>query len=127
MPCTDKDNRDTGAPNDALISEADVLTRWPALSKSKLLAARKAGRIAWVRGKRGAAWYRATSIEHFITMELEQPCRDRENMPSLNSAANGSPKNPAAVASIASGMTPAMAARAAQASAQRILKSRKPA
>jgi hypothetical protein len=59
---------------ETLISESDVLTRWPALSRSRLLAARESGTISWVRGKRGSAWYRSIAIENFISKELEQPC-----------------------------------------------------
>jgi hypothetical protein len=110
---------------EALLSEADVLKRWPALSKSKLLAARKDKRIGWVRGKRGAAWYRPSAIEIFITQELEQPCRDHAHETFLNSAANGSPRNPADPATTASGMTQELAERAGQASAKRILSGQK--
>ena len=112
---------------EALISETDVLTRWPALSRSALLAARKAGSIAWVRGKRGSAWYRPAAVETFITKELEQPCRDHAREISLNSAANGSPKNPEGPGGTDSGMTPAMEEHVALACAQTILKPRKAA
>jgi hypothetical protein len=111
--------------NEALISEQDVLKRWPVLSGSKLLGARKSGRIAWVRGKRGAAWYRASAVEIFIAKELEQPCRDPGPEIYLRSADSGSPKSLADQGSIASGMTPALAERAALASARRILKPQK--
>ena len=57
---------------DSLISEPDVLARWPALSKSRLRIARHTGIIAWVKGKRGSAWYRPPAIEIFIAKELEQ-------------------------------------------------------
>ena len=75
-----------------LLSEPDVLTRWPALAKSTLLAARKTGTIAWVRGKRGSAWYRPSAIETFITKELEQPCLGLEQTLSSSSESNGSPR-----------------------------------
>jgi hypothetical protein len=68
-----------------LMSEVDVLQRWPALSKSGLRAARHGGRIAWVKGKRGSAWYRPSAIETFITEELEQPCHDLAKKLSSNS------------------------------------------
>jgi hypothetical protein len=106
--------------SEMLISEADALKRWPPLSKSRLLAARKCGRIAWVRGKRGSAWYRPSAIETFITMELEQPCRGRAQEISLNSAANGSPKNQVPHSSIVSGLSPALEEHAARACAQKI-------
>lgn len=108
--------------SDHLIAEADVLARWPALSKSGLRAARHAGRIAWIRGKRGSAWYRASAIEEFIRRELEQPCREQGPDRYSNSVANGLPKNPDVPASIVSGMTPEMEELVAQASAQRILR-----
>jgi hypothetical protein len=107
---------------ETLLSEDDVLAQWPALSKCGLRAARQAHKIGWVRGKRGSAWYRPSAIETFISEELEQPCRAHAQEPSLNSAANGLPKNLGVLASTVSGMTLEMEERAAQASALRILK-----
>ena len=111
--------------SDALMSEPDVLTRWPALSKSGLRAARHDGRIRWVRGKRGSAWYRATAIETFISQELEQPCLDPDPGSSYPLESTGSPKNPAALDSIITGTTNELAERAGLASAQRILNRQK--
>jgi len=91
-----------------LISENDVLARWPALSKSALLAARKSGRIGWVRGKRGSAWYREEAIEAFITKELEQPCHDQEHDRFSNLADNGSPRTPVRPSYTASGLSQAL-------------------
>jgi hypothetical protein len=104
-----------------LISEAAVLKRWPLLSKHQLRAARKAGRISWIKGKRGSAWYRAIFVENFIAQELE--CLAQESDPYLKSAASGSLKNPDDLVSTVSGMIPEMEELASQASAQRILKS----
>jgi hypothetical protein len=109
----------------SLVSEAAVLTEWPVLSKATLTRARKSGRIAWIRGKRGSAWYRPSAIEEFIKKELEQPCRAHAPDHSLNSKGNGLLKNPASPDSIDSGVTPALAERVAQASAHRILKPQK--
>jgi hypothetical protein len=110
---------------DQLLAEQAVLTRWPALSKATLINARKSGKIAWVRGKRGSAWYRASAIEDFIKKELEQPCHEQGPDRYSNSAANGSPKNLDAPATIVSGMSPDMEKMeelVALASAQRILR-----
>jgi hypothetical protein len=105
-----------------LIAEADALTKWPALSKSGLRAARHTGRIAWVRGKRGSAWYRLSAIETFIQQELEQPCRARAYDHSLRSLTNGSPMTQDRHSSIDSGLSLELEELVAQASAQRILK-----
>jgi hypothetical protein len=104
-----------------LLCESDVLKRWPVLSKLKLLAARNGGRIAWVCGKRKSAWYRPSSIENYITMELEKPCHVRATQIALNSAASGSPvSQEGGFTDI--GMTPAMEEHVALACAQTILK-----
>jgi hypothetical protein len=110
------------ANTESLISEVAVLARWPALSKSTLRAARKAGRISWVKGKRSSAWYRASAVEKFIEKRLEQPCHDQDQSPYLSSVANGSlttqgPKN-----FIGSGLPSDLEELVARASAQRILK-----
>jgi hypothetical protein len=108
--------------SEPLISETEALARWPALSKSGLRSARHAGRIAWVRGKRGSAWYRPSAIETFIQQELEQPCRARAHDHSLLSQTNGSPTTQDRHSSIASGLSQELEERVAQASAQRILR-----
>ena len=97
-----------------LIPEIEVLARWPALSKCGLRAARQARRIAWIRGKRGSAWYRLSEIEIFITKELEQPCRVARRDPNLNLPVNGSPKNQDAPATTVSGLTQELAEHAAR-------------
>jgi hypothetical protein len=103
-----------------LIAEADVLKQWPVLSRALLLAARKQGRIAWVRGKRGSPFYRPSAIEEFIHKELEQPCRAHAHDHSLNSAANGSPTTQHPDSSIVSGLSPVLEEHAARAYAQKI-------
>jgi hypothetical protein len=108
----------------SLISETEVLVRWPALSKAGLKAARENGKISWVRGKRGSAWYRPSAIEHFINQELEQPCRDHARAPSLNLPGNGLPTIPVASGSIASGVTRAMEEHVALVYEQATLKPR---
>ena len=106
--------------DDILISEPDVLKRWPALSKAGLLAARKTGTIAWVRGKRGSAWYRPSAIETFITKELEQPCLDRGLAPSSRSATNGLPTSKDPKNYTASGLSQELEELVAQVSVQKI-------
>ena len=103
-----------------LLSEPDVLARWPALSKCGLRAARQAGRISWVKGKRGSAWYREETIESYIAKELEQPCHDLARDHSLNLAANGLPKIPAPHFSTDSGLSQALEEHAARACARKI-------
>jgi hypothetical protein len=103
-----------------LLSEPDVLSRWPALSKCGLRAARKTGRISWVRGKRGSAFYREEAIEQFIQKELEKPCRDHARDLYLNSAANGSPGSPAHPSTTDFGLSQELEEHAAQACARKI-------
>lgn len=105
----------------ALLSESEVLARWPALSKSGLRAARKAGRISWIKGKRGSAWYREEAIETFIHEELEL-CRARAHEKNTFAAINGSRRNQAALVGTVSGLTKEQEELAAHLSAQRILK-----
>jgi excisionase family DNA binding protein len=45
MPLTDKNDRDTGATNDALISEPAVLKRWPALAAVPAAFVRPSARV----------------------------------------------------------------------------------
>lgn len=105
-----------------LISELEVLRRWPALSKSTLRAARKAGRISWIKGKRGSAWYRVTAIKSFINAEMEIPCRDRVHDQNTLAAINGSQKSRGAPAGTGFGLTKEQEELAAHLCAQRILK-----
>jgi hypothetical protein len=113
------------ANSEELLSEATVLSRWPALSKSLLRIARQQGRISWVKGKRGSAWYRPPSVETFITKELEQPCLDHAPDRSLSSAGNGSLTTQDRRSSIDSGLNSELEERVALASAQRILAKQK--
>jgi hypothetical protein len=106
--------------SDTLVSEADVLTRWPALSRAALLAARKSQRIGWVRGKRGSAWYRPSAVEIYISQELEQPCRAHAHDHYLNSVDSGSPTTQDRPSSTVSGLSPALEEHAARACAQKI-------
>src|SRR5665213_4486994 len=92
-------------PN-SLISEKDVLFYRPALSKGRLLAARKAGIIVWTSGKRHSAWYRLAGVDAYLKSHLEQPCRAQEEKPSLHLVDSGSLKNLSVPASTVSGMTP---------------------
>jgi hypothetical protein len=110
---------------DGLMSEAAVLKCWPALSKARLRVARGVGQIAWVKGKRGSAWYRPTAIETFITKELEQPCRVPEQSHSSSSAINGSPESQDRKNSIVSGLSQELAERVAKASLQKIFAKQK--
>jgi hypothetical protein len=112
----------TVTPAEILVSERDVLTRWPALSKAGLKGARQTGKIARVRGKRGSAWYRASAIETFISKELEQPCRAHAHDHYSNSAVNGSPTTQDHLISTVSGLSPELEEHAALASARRISK-----
>jgi hypothetical protein len=107
-------------PIDPLMAEADVLMRWPALSQTRLRVARHRGHIAWVKGKRGSAWYRPSAIETFITKELEQPCRADAHAPSLNLAANGSPATRDHPSSTVFGLSRELEEHAAQACARKI-------
>jgi hypothetical protein len=108
--------------NDDLISEPDVLQRWPALSKSRLRIARHTGLITWVRGKRSSAWYRPSAIETFISKELEQPCRAQETGPYLSSEVNGSPMNEGRKSSTDSGLSPELEELVAQRLVRKIFK-----
>ena len=110
---------------DPLLSERTVLERWPALSKCGLRAARQTGRIAWVRGKRGSAWYRPSAIEIFIINEMEQPCLAPAPGRSSRSAINGSLRNLVVPVTTATGKTQPQAEQDALASAQRILSGQK--
>lgn len=102
-----------------LLSEADVLALWPCLSRDSLLAARKARRIAWVRGKRRAPWYRPAAVRAFIDSLEQCPVPDETRCSSL--AGNGSPASREEPASTASGLTEELIDLAARASAQTIL------
>lgn len=88
-----------------LLSEPDVLRRWPALSRAMLRSARQTGRIGWVRGKRGSPWYRPSAIETFINKELEHQCRVQEPDPYSSSGTNGLPQNRAQKNSTDSGLS----------------------
>src|SRR6185437_7022522 len=112
------------SPEDTLISEREVLRRWPVLSLDDLRGARKSGRITWVAGKRGSAWYRPSAIQAYISEFKEHRCLARERMPCSSLATNGSAEFPEARHSTVSGLTQEMEERVAQASAQRILKKR---
>lgn len=88
-----------------MISESDVLARWPALSLALLRRARKQGQISWIPGKRHSAWYRADAVEQFIANYVEQPCRAVAKLPSSNSADSGSPSIPDRHSSTVSGLS----------------------
>lgn len=103
-----------------LMPEKAVLNQWPCLSLEGLRAARAAGKIAWVKGKRGSAWYRPEAIRNYIREYLEKPCRAPELEPSSNSAAIGSPPSQGENVYTLSGLTPEMVEHAGRASAQRI-------
>lgn len=105
---------------DALMPESAVLNNYPVLSLSRLRRARAEGEIAWVKGKRGSAWYRPSAIETFITEHMETPCHDNPKRPSLNSADNGSPKNRERRLSVVTGLSPDQVEHAALACAQKI-------
>src|SRR5580692_5841965 len=111
---------DISSKHDEPISEKDVLDRWPLLSLEDLRAARKHGRIAWISGKRGSAWYRPSAVQIYITEFKERRCHVREKTPSSSLANNGSAQFLEAPRSTASGMTRELEERVAQASAQRI-------
>jgi hypothetical protein len=107
---------------DEPIREQAAVQNWPLLSPAGLHAARLAGKIAWIRGKRGSIWYRPSAIRAYIAEHLETPCRAHAPARSSNSPANGSPPSPAPATSTASGMTPELEEHVARACAQRILK-----
>jgi hypothetical protein len=90
------------------------------ISKLGLRAARHAGQIAWVRGKRGSAWYRPSAIEQFISKELEKPCHDRGPARSSKSVTSGSPMIPDHHSYTDSGLSPELEEHAARALAQQI-------
>jgi hypothetical protein len=105
-----------------LLSEKEVLEHWRCLSVGGLRVARKNKTIDWISGKRRSAWYYPAAIEKFIQEEMEIRCLDLDKTPYSNSADNGLRKSPVATAITDSGTTREMVERAAQASAQRILK-----
>jgi hypothetical protein len=101
------------------IREREVLLRWQFISPAMLRTARDNGQIAWIRGKWNSRLYRTEAVEAFIA-SLECPVREQGH--SLKSQGNGSPKTHPAPTSTDSGLSPELVERAAQASAQRILK-----
>jgi len=110
------------ADREELLAEADVLDRWPALSKSSLRTARQQGRISWVKGKRGSAWYRASAVEKFIEKRLEQPCHDQDQSPSSKSEGTGLRESRTDQDFIITGMTQELEERAARSLARTISK-----
>jgi len=108
--------------SDDLISEIAVLARWPALSKSRLRIARHTGLIAWVKGKRGSAWYRPSSVEDFIKRKLEHPCLENAPDHYSSSATTGSPTKKEQKSSTTSGLSPELEELVAQVSVQKIFK-----
>src|SRR5262245_43871430 len=107
---------------DGLIDEQAVLDRWPALSRSKLRAARKSKRVGWVCGKRGYAWYRPSAIEEFIRKELEKPCLAQEPTPSSSLEGNGLPTNTEQKSSTDSGLSQEQEELVAQRLVQKIFR-----
>lgn len=78
------------ALEDAPIYESDVVDKYPLLTVSMLRAARRRGRISWIRGKQGRAYYLPSDIEAYILSDLGVPCQSQEPAPSSNSAGSGS-------------------------------------
>lgn len=106
----------------SLLSESQVIKFWPCLSRIGLRAARKSGKIRWVRGQRGTAWYETSAVREYIRDVLEVArCLDHDPDPCSNSAVNGS--RPRAIEEIctAIGSTPELEEHVAKVCAQRIL------
>jgi hypothetical protein len=103
-----------------LLSEAQVLDRWPMLSAGVLQRARREKAVTWHKGKRKSAWYRVSDVEAFIERKLKHECRAPENPLCSNSPDNGSPPIPGAPSSIDSGLTPALEEHVAEALAHQI-------
>jgi len=102
------------------IPEAEVLARWPVLAASALRIARHQGKIAWIRGKRGTAWYRAEAVQSYISTYMEQPCRALERHPSSNLEDNGSRTSRAAPISTDIGLSRDLEEHVAKAFARKI-------
>ena len=104
------------------IPEAQVLARWPVLSAAGLRRARLEGKIGWVRGKRGSAWFRPTAVQAYIHdfLENEPSCHVSERPHSLNSAASGSRAAQIRPASTDIGLSPEAIEQAALAFARKI-------
>jgi len=94
------------AAGDEPVPERSVLDRWQLLSSGGLLAARRAGKIAWIKGKRGSVWYRPSAVRDYIAAYLENPCHDRAQDHCSSSTDNGSLPSMEAGTSTGSGLTP---------------------
>lgn len=101
-----------------LLPEKEILRRWPLLSLNHLRAARASGTIAWVRGKRGTAWYRPEAVTEYIRKYLEEPCREQPL------EAHGLPPSNKGKDTMTASVPPELLERVAARSAARIMKKR---
>ena len=108
------------APDDEPISQEQVLARWACLSVERLRAARAAGHISWIKGKRGHPFYRPGAVKAYIADYLEHPCPAHGPIPSSNSADNGSPATQPRLTYIDFGVTEEMLEHVARVSARQI-------
>lgn len=107
---------------DTLLSESQVVKTWPCLSRIGLRAARKSGKIRWVRGQRGTAWYEPSAVREYIRDVLEVArWLDHDPDPCSNSAVNGSPPKAIEEICTAIGSTLELEEHVAKVCAQRIL------
>lgn len=104
--------------SDPLLSEKQVLDKYPVLSAHVLKKARKDETIAWARGKWKSPWYRVSAVETFIR-SLEK-CPALAPAPSSNSPDNGSRKTQGRPISIDFGQNQELVEHAARHLAQRI-------
>ena len=82
--------RPADPPPDTLVYEAEIVLYRPCLALGLLRGARKAGLIAWTRGKRGSAWYTLADIDAFLETRKMPICHAQNPIPCSNSAASGS-------------------------------------
>jgi len=90
------------ATGEAIISERELLARFPWIGASRLRALVKGGKVSYLAGRQGSRHY---APEHIDALMKAIECRAPET-PSSNSLGNGSPASPAAKATGDSGMTP---------------------
>lgn len=119
LPFEGAAKRPADPPADALIPEREVIVYRPCLAVSLLREARKAGMVAWTRGKRGTAWYTLEDVDSFLNTR-KTPCHIQENMLSSSLAASGLPRSRGERGYIDIGLPPELEETAARALARKI-------